>query len=482
MPALLPDFHDYDALGLAGLIRKGSITPLELLEEVIRRIQSVNGTLNCICYPAYEQARRAAQKPLPPGPFSGLPLFLKDLILWHKGTPISSGSRYLKDFIAPETSEVVRRLLASGMIFTARTTSAEFGALPTVESRCWGVTRNPWNPEYSTGGSSGGAAALVAARIFPLADGNDGGGSVRGPAALCGLVGLKPSRGRHSFAPFGDWRFSMGVCGCLCLSVRDAAAYLDVISGCLPGELNALPTPAGSFLHGLQRRKPARLRIGLAQSAFPVDTDCREAAEDAARLCESLGHAVAPFDLPDWSREVGGIFQKTGAVWTALRIARQAALMGRLPEEDELEPVTWASWQLGRRIPAVEHEAVLEEMRKLGQRMAATLEAYDVVLTPTLAAPAFRLGHMNPSAEELPHLADSLCARSWTDFGRFLTMLNVTGQPGISLPLAWNKEGFPLGVQLIGRHAGEQALLNLAADLEGVRPWMGRVPPLHAHA
>lgn len=480
MSALFPDFHAYDATALGELIRRGEISPPELLDEVLRRIASVNDTLNCICHPHYEGARAAAQAPSGSGPFSGLPLFLKDLILWHKGTPLTSGSRFMRGFSPDRHSEVTRRLLESGMIFTARTASSELGMYPTVESELYGTTRNPWNPAYTTGGSSGGAAALVAARIFPLADANDGGGSVRGPAALCGVVGLKPSRGRHSFAPFGEWRFGMGVCGCMTLSVRDAAHYLDIIAGGLPGDPHSLPLPEGGFAANLRGRRK-KWRIALGVSSLPVHPDCAAAAQEAAELCESLGHEVSLLELPSWFAEAGLFFQKTGSVWTAFRLRQQMRCMGRAPRRDELEAATWRAWLDGQRITALEHERTLEEMRVFVRRVCSVLAPYDVVLTPTLAAPGFKLGEMKPTLEQLRR-PEGPWLEHWEKYGRFITLLNVTGQPGLSLPFRQSAEGLPLGVQLIGRMGEEETLLNLAADLEEARPWIRRLPPIAAHS
>lgn len=484
MSVLLSDFAQHDALALAERIRTKDISALELLNAVIARVEAVNGTINCVCLPDFAQAREAAQRPLPASPLSGLPLFLKDLILWHKGTPMSSGSAFLRDYVPSHTSEVVQKLLDAGMIFAGRTLSAEFGALPTVESRYWGTSRNPWNTDYSTGGSSGGAAALVASRIFPLADANDGGGSVRGPASLCGVVGLKPSRGRHSFAPFGNWRFGMGVCGCLSLSVRDSAAYLDVISGA-PLDGQALPLPAGGFLRALSTPSPS-LRIGILREKnpqMPVHADCLAAVEKTATLCRALGHQVQDAELPhwgEWSGRIGKFFQDSGAVWLAFCLAQKVQALGREPREDEMEALTWLAYHKGKNVNAVEHELHMEDIRQLCRDICQHLSAYDVLLTPCLADPAYRLGYLNPSKEELCHIEQSGCAQSWKSFGYFLTLLNATGLPGLALPLHWTADNMPVGVQLVGRHAQEHVLLGLGAQLEQASPWIHRLPPMHA--
>lgn len=483
MSILATDFANHDALALAALIHKGDITALELLDAVIARVHAVNGVLNCVCLPAFEQARKDAQKSLPTGPLSGLPLFLKDLILWHKGTPMSSGSAFLRDYVPPCNSAIVQRLLDAGMIFTGRTLSAEFGALPTVESRYWGTSRNPWNTDYSTGGSSGGAAALVASRIFPLADANDGGGSVRGPASLCGLVGLKPSRGRHSFAPFGNWRFGMGVCGCMSLSVRDSAAYLDVINSADAGT-QPLATPVGGFLQALHT-PPRPLRIGILREhapRVPVHAECLAAVEKTASLCRELGHQVEDALLPewgDWSERIGQFFQTSGAVWLALCLAQKIRVLGREPLESEMEAITWAAWQKGKTVSALEHELQQENMRQLCMNICRQLASYDVLLTPSLAQPVFRLGYLNPSKDELSQLGTSACSKSWVAYGYFLTLLNATGLPALSLPLHWTAENMPVSVQIIGRHAEEHLLLGLAAQLEQAKPWMQHIPPVH---
>ena len=471
------DFTKYDATALGQLLAAKEITPLELLDHVIERVESVS-ELNCICYPNYEAARARAREKLPPGVFSGLPLFLKDLILFHENTPISSGSQYLKDFVAPYSSEVVKKLLDAGMIFTARTKSAEFGSSGTVESKYWGTTHNPWHKDYSTGGSSGGAAALVASRIFPVADANDGGGSVRGPAALCGVVGLKPSRGRHSFAPFGDWRFGMAVCGSMSLTVRDAAAYLDLISGNVCGDYHTLEKNPQSFCDALRQKTP-RLRIGLlrdnADGEHRDHPDCRKAAEDIAALCENLGHEVEAFDSAHDLARTAFYFLLTGDVWIAFRIAQCKKALVRLPTEEELEASIWASYQRGQKISAVEHEATLEEMRQYAFTVAGSFAPYDVILTPTLSQPGIRLGVLNPDKA-----LDGETLKAALGFIKYTTMLNLTGQPGISLPVAQAENGLPTGVQLFGPIGSEEILLKLSRDIEEARPWFDRLPPVCA--
>ena len=472
------DFLKYDALALGKLVAAKEITPLELLDHVIERIESVS-ELNCICYPNYEAARARAKGKLPAGVFSGLPLFLKDLILFHENTPISSGSKYLKDFVAPHSSEVVKKLLNAGMIFTARTTSAEFGSLGTVESKYWGTTHNPWHKDYTTGGSSGGAAALVASRIFPIADANDGGGSVRGPAALCGVVGLKPSRGRHSFAPFGNWRFGMAVCGSMSLTVRDAAAYLDLISGNLSGDLHTLGKNPQKFLDALRQKTP-KLHIGLmldnAENEFKDHPSCRKAVEDIAKLCRELGHEVEEFRSVHDLSKITGYFMATGDVWVAFRMDQCSKAIGRLPKEEELETSVWASYQRGQKISAVDHEGTLEDINKYVFILANCFAPYDVILTPTIAQPGIKLGILNPAEGfniEMFNAGMSLI--------KYTTMLNLTGQPGISLPVAQTDNGLPIGVQLFGQIGSEEILLKLSKDIEEARPWVDRLPPVCTH-
>lgn len=481
--SLATEMGRYDALALADLIARKEITPLELLECVIQRIDSVR-QLKCICHPAYEAARKRAQQALPQGPLSGLPLFLKDLILLHEGTPMTSGSAYMQGHIAAQSSEVVRKLLAAGMIFTARTTSAEFGSLPTVESTHFGTTRNPWNAEYTTGGSSGGAAALVAARIFPLVDANDGGGSVRAPAALCGVVGLKPSRGRHSFAPSGDWRFGMAVCGCMSLSVRDAAAYLDVVSGNMPGDMHSLPLPPQSFLSSLSRTTPL-LRIGLLRDKDDLHKDhpaCRAAVEDIAACCASLGHELVDFEMAHDLTQARAHFQRTGDVWVAFRLTEAARVLGRPPREDELEASIWDAYQRGKTVDAITHETNLEAMRRYAFALAECFARYDVILTPSTAQPGVKLGCLNPTRQQLETAQQSPTIKVAPNLriSKYLTMLNITGQPGITLPVALSNEGLPIGVQLVGRVGGEATILQLARDIEAARPWFDRLPPICA--
>lgn len=351
----------------------------------------------------------------------------------------------------------------------------EFGILPTTEPRLTGPTRNPWDTSRTPGGSSGGSAAAVAAGIVPLAHGGDGGGSLRIPAACCGLVGLKASRGRISFAPDrGD--DPLVTEGVLTRTVADTAALLDVLSGYEAGDATWAPPPARPFGEAI-RTPPPGLRVGLTlEPPVPANLDpvCALAAEDAARLLEDLGHRVDAFELEPLSDEEWEAFENVWAVLAAEGVTAGEGILGRAPTPEDVEPLTWALYEKGRALDALQYRGSFAELQRIARKVVRAASAYDVLLTPALAERPVRIGTITGMEQPEPLNALSRSDR----FTPYTALWNMTGQPAVSLPLFHGDDGLPLGVQLVGPPAGETLLLALAEQLERARPWRHRLSPM----
>jgi amidase len=370
-------------------------------------------------------------------------------------------------------------LKQAGFVIVGTTTLPEYGILPTTEARLFGPTRNPWDLDRTPGGSSGGAAAAVASGMVPVAHGNDGGGSIRIPAACCGLVGLKPQRGRISAAPeLGESLLSID--GVLTRTVADTAAILDVLEGYEPGDATWAPPPAESFA-ATAGRKPGALRI--AATTLPpaadavVDPVCAQAVADAAELLRSLGHTVEEVD-PPWLLE--GVRELFGAVFSihiSLSVAYSGMVGAKETSAEDMEPMSWAIFSMVQKMNAIEGLGATARLQGFTRRLAEFLEPYDALLTPALAERPLPLGTLDTAALE----PMSTFTRSGL-FTPFTPVFNASGQPGISLPLFHGEDGLPLGVQIVGRPAGEAGLLALAAQLEEARPWVDRRPPVAANA
>jgi amidase len=470
-----------DGLGQARLVASGRCSPLELVEAAIERIERVDPQLGAVIVRLFDRARAEAASPaLPRGPFRGVPILLKDLGCPVAGVTTFAGTRFLRDrgWRAPADAALATRLRAAGFVLVGRTNTPELGLSPTTEPESFGPTRNPWDPERIVGGSSGGSAAAVAAGLVPIAHAGDGGGSIRNPAGACGVVGLKPSRGRVSLGP----ALGEGWAGCLTefaitRSVRDAAALLDCVAGPTNGDPYFAPPPARPYADEVAS-EPARLRIGLFthHAGRAPHAEALAAVANAARLLEALGHDVedahpAALDEPGWGDAAAAVV----AASTAHEIDAIERATGERVREEDVEPATWAIAERGRAIPAVDHLRTVEELHAFSRRLRSFWrelpgeEGFDALLTPSMAEPAPRIGSLRGAGVE-----------------RILGLVpytmpyNVSGQPAISLPLHWSREGLPLGVQIVARYGGEDLLLRLASQLEQAQPWRERRPPIHA--
>jgi amidase len=475
MSSAFKEYVDHDGLGLAALVRAGEVKAEEVLEAAIERIEALNPVLNAVVTRVYDEARAAVARHDLAAPLAGVPFLLKDLGAAQAGVPMSGGSRFFQHAVTPVDAETVVRHKRAGLMILGRTNTPEFGLSATTEPVVFGATRNPYDPTRTPGGSSGGSAAAVAARMVPIAHATDGGGSIRIPASCCGLFGLKPTRNRNSYAPYAG----EGLAGCavehvVSISVRDSAAVLDATAGPAPGDPYFAAPPPRPFLEEVGAA-PGRLRIALTTRAFngaPVHDDCSAATTAAAKLCEELGHRVeeaAPaFDIEGLDHNYNLMF----AVNAAANIALRARALGRDLDPGGFERVTWAMVEQARAIDAPDYVQMLNRLHGISREIALFFETYDVLLTPTLAEPPVRLGEIDMMSEDL----DAYGERLWR-FTPFTYPFNVTGQPAMSVPLAWNGAGLPIGVHFVGRYGDEATLLRLAAQLEQARPWAAQRPP-----
>jgi amidase len=471
-----PEYAEYDGLGLAELVRDGQVTPAELTEAAIERIERHDGVLNAVVHRAFEEARRHASGQLPDGPFRGVPFLVKDLGCPVAGMPRTSGSRFLRDEVSLEDGELTRRYRAAGVVILGKTNTPELGITGTTESAHLGPCRNPWNPDHISGGSSGGAAAATAAGIVPLAHASDGLGSIRIPAACCGLFGLKTTRDRNPGGPHDPGRaIGMGVDHVVSRTVRDSAAMLDATGGPEPASPFAPPPKDRPYLDELTQA-PGRLRIafsGETPSGRPIHDDNRRVLEETVTLLGELGHELVERDL---GIDYRAFYRAQGIVSAANAAANLVELterVGREPERDELEPLTWAGIERGRRLSGERVMGAWRQLRVLGREILALFEDFDVYLTPVLGTPPPPIGHIDPV-----HLDPREVGRRQARAFPFTPPFNVTGQPAMSVPLGWSEDGLPLGMQFAGRYADEATLFRLAAQLETARPWSTRRPQI----
>ena len=469
-----------DATAQARLVASGELSPGELVEEAIRRIEALDGELNAVIHPLFEKALETEPAD---GPFRGVPFVVKDLVCTTAGDPHHEGMRFLRElgWRADSDTWLAGRLREAGFVFVGRSNTPELGILPTTEPLAHGPSRNPWDTSRSTGGSSGGSAAAVASGMVALAHASDGGGSIRIPASCCGLVGLKPTRGRVSLAPMGDFASGLSCELVVSRSVRDSAAVLEWVADPPPGEPYFAPGRVRPYTEEVGA-DPGRLRIGLMTTPpggqFEAHPDCVAAAEEAGRLLESLGHFVEPAypAALDDEAYIGNFLVR----WTAACAATLdfwSARTGRAIGAGDVEPLTWALAEQGRGHSAADYLSAVAFMQRLSRAALAWWEDYDLLLTPTMALPPAEIGTIgNGDGEDEPLMP---IVRA-TPHAVFTAGFNATGQPCMSLPLHWSGENLPIGVQLVAGHGGEDVLLRVAAQLEAAQPWAERIPPLFA--
>jgi amidase len=462
------------------LVRTGQVTAGELVEAAIARIEATRDTVNAVPITMYDSARettsRLAADPATAHPaatpLAGVPFLLKDLGPTCAGAEATAGSAFLTGHRPARDSTLAQRFRAAGLVFVGKSSSAEFGVLPTTEPALYGPTRNPWDLGRTCGGSSGGAAAAVAAGLVPLAHANDAGGSIRIPAACCGVFGLKPTRGRTPLGPdVGDLMNGLASEHVVSRSVRDSAAALDAIAGPALGDPYCAPPAPGSYLPAV-RRPPAPLRIAYStrDGGVPLDPECAAAVRAAADLCARLGHEVVEDAPGPCMADVADSFLDVWAAGVSSAVTGQGAAAGRVPAEDHFEELTWWLYERGRTLTAASYLLTIGRLQRIARELAAFHERYDVLLTAVTARPSPPLGSFaqGPPPRQL---------RAALDFAHETPLANLTGQPAMSVPLHRDPSGLPVGVQFTGRFGAEDTLLSLAAQLEQAQPW-----PLTAEA
>jgi amidase len=471
-----------DAVAQAGLVRGRELTPLELVDAAIARIERVNPKINAVIHTHFERARTQAAGKLPEGPFRGVPFLLKDLAGGNlKGDPNNWGTRFLRDadYRATTTSYLVEKFLKAGLVVVGRTNVPELGAWATTEPDAYGPTRNPWDITRSSGGSSGGSAAAVASHMVPFAHASDGGGSIRIPASECGLVGLKPTRGRISLGPdVGEVWEGLAIEFSVTRTVRDAAALLDAVAGSMPGDPYAAAPPSRPYREEVGA-PCGQLRIGILSglSTVKIHPDCAKAVESAGRLLESLGHHIelshpAALEGPELFVGLGPVI----AVSQARLIDQFSALIGRPIRAEDVNCDNWALTEMGWKMTGTEYLAGVEALNRYTRNMAAWWAGgFDLLVTPTIPEPPPPIGELVPDAQVL--------FKGFQRSGALVPLtspFNVTGQPAISLPLHCTDKGLPIGVQLVAAFGREDLLIRVASQIEQAQPWVGRRPPVHA--
>ncbi|MBT4642130.1 MAG: amidase [Deltaproteobacteria bacterium] len=470
------EYRSYDAVGLAGLVRKGEVEPSELLETAIEHAEKINPQLNAIVNQMYDLARESISKGLPNGPLRGVPFLLKDLGANYSGVSTTRGSRLFQDAIPDYDSELVKRYKNAGLVIFGKTNTPEFGLTITTEPALFGPCRNPWNTERSTGGSSGGAAAAVASGIVPVAHASDGGGSIRIPASCCGLFGLKPTRARVSPGPFkGESWNGMSISHVVSRSVGDSAAFLDSVASPALGDPYWAPHQERPFLDEVGK-DPGLLKIAfstITPTGKKADADCTAAVEQTANLCETLGHDLISdrpqIDADELAWATLTIIQVD--IWSEVETRLRTLNRGLMP--DDLEHVTATVAGRGRDIPASEFLQALHTIHRLGRQVAGFFDDYDILLSPVLLTPPILLGTLDMSSRDTTTYATNL-----SNYFGFTNLFNVTGQPSMSVPLYWTANDLPVGLQFTAKFGHEALLFRLAAQLEQAQPWRDRRPPL----
>jgi Asp-tRNA(Asn)/Glu-tRNA(Gln) amidotransferase A subunit family amidase len=467
------EYLRHDAVGLAELVAQRDVSPAELLDAALARLNDVNPVLNAVVRTLEPQARSAIERGLPSGPFSGVPYLLKDVTTQMAGEITTNGSRLFANARALDDSALVAAYKRAGFVIFGKTNSPEFGLAGITEPELWGPTLNPWNLGRTCGGSSGGAAAAVAAGIVPAAQASDGGGSIRIPASCCGLFGFKPSRGRISMAPQGEGWGGLTVLHAVTRSVRDSAAILDASCRPLLGDPYHLAPPQTPFREEATR-DPGKLRIAMLAynlNDSAQDPQCTAAVRETAKLCETLGHTVEEAKLPGSLKNLLDTAMTIVGTTVALNLQREADRRGRAISEDEIEPLSRLVWERAKSVTGVQYAQAIQAMHNAGRVAAKWMEAYDVLLLSTMGTLPIPTGLLKDGVANI----DQLSAKH-ANFAPNTQLFNATGQPAMSVPLAMSSEGLPIGIQFAARTGEDATLFRLAGQLEAVRPWSDRKP------
>lgn len=476
---MISDYWKYDGLGLAELVRRGEVTASELAETALDAAARLKPLLNAICHDLGDYARAVARSVTADAPFAGVPFLLKDLGAQLQGTPYECGSRLMQGHVSTHTSNLTQRLVHAGLVTIGKTATPEFGAQITTEPALTGITRSPWNPDVTPGGSSGGAAAAVAAGLVPLAHANDGLGSIRIPAANCGLFGLKPTRQRTPAGPFeAEISGGRGVEFVVSRTVRDSAALLDAVHGADVGAPHWAPPPRRPYVEELSVAATS-LRIALMDRTFTgalVHPDCRNAARALGTLCAQLGHVVEE-STPhiDWGAYLRAI-RTAGSASFAAGLTAAGRATGRRPSPENLEPLTWLSYLEGKGLSAEDYFGALETFAGLQRGLGRFFEQYDILITPMLSQPPALIGWLGTPDHDLDVFWEKFAGEAYSPFAG---VFNLTGQPAAAIPCHVTEDGRPIGVQVVARFGDEGALFRLAAQIESAQPWLHNRPEIH---
>ena len=475
----MASFNEYnmmDATSLAELVRKKELKPIELIEAAIERVEQLNPKLNAVITPMFEMAIKEAKGKIPQGPFTGVPILLKDIAAEHAGVRHTEASDFLGDYITPSSSELVSRFKRSGAIIIGVTNAPEFGLFGTTEPRRFGPARNPWNIKHSTGGSSGGSAAAVSAGLVPMAHANDGGGSIRIPASCCGIFGLKPTRGRNPLGPdYGELWGGLACEHVVTRSIRDSAAMLDATAGPDIGAPYFTPPPVRPFIQEVGT-DPGKLKVGFTLNAplgTPVHKDCATAVKETALLLENLGHVIEEVKLDNDYEKAMNSWITVVTSSLAWEIDAWSRKIDKVPIKNDFEPATWALLEIGKQNSASRYVNAVSNIHKFSRDFANNFLKFDILITPSLAEPPALLGFFDATEDE--PLAGFM---RQGPYAPFTPICNMTGQPAMSIPLFWNSKNLPIGVQFIGRYGDESILFRLASQIETIKPWAEKQPPI----
>jgi amidase/6-aminohexanoate-cyclic-dimer hydrolase len=470
------EYGDYDGVGLADLVRKKQVSARELLDEAIARTAKVDPQINAVVVKHYEYAQRQIDRGIPDGPFAGVPFLLKDLE-FLEGTRTTSGANVYEDHVAGHTGTLAQRFLDAGITIFGKSSTPEFGLMPTTESRLFGPTRNPWNLAHSSGGSSGGAGAAVAARLVPVAHASDGGGSIRIPASASGVFGLKPTRARNPLGPERGEAWSGFSCGhVLSISVRDSAVMLDAVHGPEPSSPYVAPPRERPFAEEVGR-DPGRLRIAFTDKSpygDAIDPEIAAAVREVATLLAGLGHHVEE-RAPVLADDPAVVMTTIVSANTGLSVRLAEQQFGRAMTDRDFERLTLATARNAQKATATDFMAAQLGAFRIARGLAGFFTTCDVFLCPTLCSPPLQIGELNPMSQDLSHIPPIL-----RRYMPATSMFNMSGQPAMSVPLAWNAAGLPLGMMFAARFGDEATLFRLAAQLEQARPWKKKLPPVCA--
>ncbi len=472
----MKEYSKFDAVGLAELVEMKKVSPEELLEAAISGVEEINPSINAVVLKMYDEAKATISSGLPAGPLTGVPFLLKDIRASYKGVPTTSGSRFLSGYIPASDSELVSRYKRSGLVIFGKTNTPEFACCPSTEGALFGSTRNPWALDLSAGGSSGGASAAVASRIVPAAHGSDGGGSIRIPASCCGVFGFKPSRGVMPSGPdLGEAWNGLSSEHALTISVRDSAALLDVGGGGAVGDPYSGPTFERTFLEQMTV-PPKKLKIAVQRTALngaAVHPDCMSALDSAIELLIDLGHSVEEA-IPEYdAASVGAAYTVIIAANVQGAIDLHTEREGRKPEDDEIEPVIRFLAKIGHERTAADLARAIWAMHKAGRDIGQFFLGYDILLSPVVATLPPPLGTLDTNSNDVDAYLKAVF-----DFIPFTAISNQAGVPSMSVPLWWNEQKVPVGVQFMSGYGRDDMLFSLAAQLEQARPWNHIKPPI----